>query len=171
MSFCYCNVCSVRIPEQKPEWRIKEKREKNISEHMRMNMHIWGRQMDGLEKKEERRKNEIEEETHSETEKDKSLYCIIWQGTSPVLSDGGVRMISLTHIHTLALCLCLPLFPLVSFQYRDQPLADRTGPLGSCYRAPQRRDWKALIAALRSPQSRENHSVSVTGREGRMEQK
>ena len=85
-----------------------------------------------------------------------------------------------THTHSLSLFpfLCLPPSPLVAFQSRDQPLADRTGPLGSCYRPPQRRDWKALIAALRSPQSRENHSVSVIGsltwdggkREGRREQ-
>lgn len=101
-------------------------------------------------------------------EGERSLCSIIWQGTSPVLSDGGVRMISLTHTHnthslSLSLLLCLPLFPLVSFQSRDQPLADRTGPLGSCYRPPQQRDWKALIAVLRSPPSRENHSVSVIG--------
>lgn len=63
-----------------------------------------------------------------------------------------------THTH----CLSFPLFSLVCFSSRDELLADRTGPLGSCYRPPQRTDWKALIAALRSSQSRENHSLSDT---------
>lgn len=159
------DFCSVKYSWTEACVKNKGEREKDISEHMRMNMHIWGWQIDGLKKKRKAEKNWIERETYRGREKDKSLYCIIWQGTSPVLSDGGVRMISLTHTytHTLAFCLCLPLFPLVSLQSRDQPLADRTGPLGSCYRAPQRRDWKALIAALRSLQSRENHSVSVIG--------
>ena len=64
--------------------------------------------------------------------------------------------------HTHTHCLSFPLLSLVCFPSRDELLADRTGPLGSCYRPPQRTDWKALIAALRSPQSRENHSLSVT---------
>lgn len=69
-----------------------------------------------------------------------------------------------SHAHTpLSRCLCMPLCPLVYFQSTDQPLTDRTGPLGSCYRPPWWRDWKALIAALRSRQSRENHTVSVIG--------
>lgn len=72
-------------------------------------------------------------------------------------SDARAR----THTHTQ--CLSFPLFSLVCFPSRDEPPADRTGPLGSCYRPPQRTDWKALIAVLRSPQSRENHSLSVTG--------
>lgn len=89
---------------------------------------------------EKERKEWMEREAgmrNGEHGKDRSLCCIIWQGTSPMLSDGGVRMISLTH--TRALSVCLSLFPLVSFQSTDQPLADRTGPLGSCYRRPQQR--------------------------------
>lgn len=107
------------------------------------------------------KKRDLNRRLTEKERENKSLRCIIWQGTSLMLSDGGVRMISLTHTQTFSLRLFL--FPLVSFQSRDQPLADRTGPLGSCYRLPQRRDWKALIAALRSPQSWENHSISVIG--------
>lgn len=45
-----------------------------------------------------------------------------------------------SHTQTQALSLSVSLcFPLVSFQSADQPLADRTGPLGSCYRPPQQR--------------------------------
>lgn len=94
---------------------------------------------------------------------DRSLCCIIWQGTSPVLSDGGVRTISLTHTSTHKITLFLKPLSLVSLQSRHQPLADRTGPLGSCYRPQQRRDWKAQIATMQSAQSQENLSISVTG--------
>jgi len=114
------------------------------------------------------KKKELNRKRNTERarERERSLCCIIWQGD---LSSAirwrrqNDQSHTHTHTHSLSLFLCVPLFLLVSFQSRDQPLADRTGPLGSCYRPAQRRDWKALIAALRSPQSRENHSVSVIG--------
>lgn len=77
--------------------------------------------------------------------------------------EASERSVSHTYTHTLpslSLCICLPLFLLVSFQSRNQPLADRTGPLGSCYRPPQWRDWKAQIAALQSSQSQESLRIS-----------
>lgn len=127
------------------------------------NLYVWGRQFSSLiRKKKPRHKPQ-------QLRKDRSLCCIIWQETSTVLSDRGVRMIGRTRAHTRAPtnththCLYFLLFSLVCFPSRDEPLADRTGPLGSCYRPPQRTDWKALIAALRSPQSRENRSLSVIG--------
>ena len=167
-----------------PEHKLQEERGEDICKHRKKK---WIRTFeDGKYTVYSEKKNGGKEDRGTERGKDRSLCCIIWQGTSLVLSDGGVRMIGLTHTrththtHSLSLFpfLCLPPSPLVAFQSRDQPLADRTGPLGSCYRPPQRRDWKALIAALRSPQSRENHSVSVIGsltwdggkREGRREQ-
>lgn len=100
------------------------------------------------EKKEETRKRSSERKTVRKS--DRSLCCIIWQGTSPVLSDGGVRTISHTHTFTHKFTFLLSLFLLVSLQSRHQPLADRTGPLGSYYRLQQQRDWKAQIAALQS---------------------
>lgn len=75
--------------------------------------------------------------------------------------------LSFTHTHSharspsLSRCLWMPLSPLSASRAGDQPLADRTGPLASCYRPPLRTDWKALIAA--SPQARENHRISVIG--------
>lgn len=121
-----------------------------------------------LNRKKEKKKKELNKKKNlREQGKDRSLCCIIWQGTSPVLSDGGVRMISLTNTHThtqpVSLSLCASLSPCLFPEQGPAARADRIGPLGSCYRPPQRRDWKVLIAALRSPQSRENQSASVTG--------
>lgn len=92
------------------------------------NLYVWRRQFSRLNRRKKPRKKP------QQSGKDRSLCCIIWQETSTVLSDRGVRMIGRMHVHTHAhthtQCLSFPLFSLVCFPSRDELLADRTGPLG-----------------------------------------
>lgn len=128
-------------------------------------LYVWGRQFYRLNRKrnqERSRKNERKTGACAVSFDRRPLQC--YQIKASEWSDAHTHARVCTHTHTDTLSLFpLPLFSLVCFQSRDELLADRTGPLGSCYRPPQQRDWKALIAVLRSPQSRENHSLSVTG--------
>ncbi len=156
MSYCWYDVC---LQKYSFDVRGKKRNEENKYAHLKLATTWWSkREKDGLNRKRNPERN------------GETGVCAVSFDRGPLQCyqmEASEWSVSHTHTHTLSLSLslllCLTLFPLVSFQSRDQPLADRTGPLGSCYRPPERRDWKALIAALRSPQSRENHSISVIG--------
>lgn len=106
---------------------------------MKMNMHIWGWQIDGQKKRKKRRRENrnLEWETESTG---KTGACAVSFDKGPLQCyQIEASEWSVSHTNTSSLSVCLFLFPLVSFPSADQPLADRTGPLGSCYRPPQQR--------------------------------
>lgn len=154
MSCFDCDLCSVKYSLMEAGVKSKEgEKEKDICNHRTINIHMRGWQILYMCCKKNWRERNPERETGRER-REPVLYHLTGDLSSAIRwRRQNDQSHTHTHRHAFSLCLRLPLFPLVSIQSRDQPLADRTGPLGSCYRPPQRRDWKALIAALRSPQS------------------
>lgn len=79
-------------------------------------MHIWGQQIDGLgKKKDERRKNEIQEETHRETERQEPVLYHLTGDLSSVIRWRRQNDQSHTHTYThslsVSVSLCFPLSP------------------------------------------------------------